>query len=122
MDTKEIRTTISNLEKSVDDATILKLLNILNDGVEPTEKLLRDTKVGIAVNKYRSHSNSDVSNLVKKMIKKWRDIVQNEKMMKKKSNNSTTTTNNDTNNTSNSNSNSNNNSCSSSANEVLMRY
>lgn len=84
MDIKEIRTTISNLEKSVDDITILKLLNILNDGVQPTEKMLRDTKVGIAVNKYRQHTNAEISGLVKKMIKKWRDIVQNEKNAKKK--------------------------------------
>jgi transcription elongation factor S-II len=84
MDIKEIKTTISNLEKSADDVTILKLLNILNDGVKPTEKMLRDTKVGIAVNKYRSHSNGEINSLVKKMIKKWRETVQNEKNEKKK--------------------------------------
>ena len=52
MDTKEIRSTVSNLEKAVDDTTILKLLNILNDGVKPSEKLLIETKVGVAVNKF----------------------------------------------------------------------
>lgn len=83
MDVKEIRTTILNLEKSVDDATILKLLNILYDGVKPTELLLRDTKVGIAVNKYRSNTNVQISNLVKKMIKSWRETVKNEKNSKK---------------------------------------
>ncbi|KAK6457817.1 transcription elongation factor S-IIMeiotic DNA recombination factor [Scheffersomyces xylosifermentans] len=84
MDPKEIKSTVSNLEKSSDDATILKLLNILNDGVKPSEKLLRETKVGVAVNKFRSHSNGEINSLVKKMIRKWRESVQNEKNSKKK--------------------------------------
>ncbi|RCK56635.1 Transcription elongation factor S-II [Candida viswanathii] len=84
MDTKEIRSTISNLEKAADDTTILKLLNILNDGVTPTEKLLRETKVGVSVNKYRSHDNTEINTLVKKMIRNWRDAVQAEKNNKKK--------------------------------------
>ncbi|KAG7664231.1 tfs1 [[Candida] subhashii] len=84
MDTKEIKSTISNLEKSTDITTILKLLNILNDGVKPTEKLLRETKVGVAVNKFRSHDNTEVNSLVKKMIRSWRDAVQHEKTSKKK--------------------------------------
>lgn len=83
MDVKEIKSTVSNLEKSSDDSTILKLLNILNDGVQPTEKLLRETKVGVAVNKYRSNNNSEISGLVKKMIKKWKEVVQSEKSSKK---------------------------------------
>lgn len=83
MDVKDIKSTVSNLEKTTDDATILKLLNILNDGIEPTEKLLRETKVGVAVNKYRSNANSEISTLVKKMIKRWKEVVQNEKNAKK---------------------------------------
>lgn len=84
MDAKEILTIISNLEKTSDNATILKLLNILNDGVKPTESLLRETKVGVAVNKLRSSSNLEISSLVKKMIKSWREVVQSEKNNKKK--------------------------------------
>lgn len=83
MDTKEIKSAISNLERSLDDATVLKLLNILNDGVVPTEKLLRDTKVGVAVNKFRSHGNAAITSLVKKMIRDWRDAVQAEKNKRK---------------------------------------
>lgn len=83
MDSKEIKSTVSNLEKTSDVATILKLLNILNDGVKPTEKLLRETKVGVAVNKFRSHSNSEINSLVKKMIRTWREKVQSEKSSKK---------------------------------------
>lgn len=84
MDAKEIKTTVSNLEKSNDEVTILKLLNILNDGVKPTESLLRETKVGVAVNKFRTSSNSEINGLVKKMIRNWRETVQNEKKNKKK--------------------------------------
>lgn len=83
MDGKEIKTIISNLEKAQDEATIIKLLNILNDGVEPTEKLLRETKVGVAVNKFKTHSNPKVIALVQKMIKSWREAVQNEKQKRK---------------------------------------
>ncbi|KAK6202626.1 transcription elongation factor S-IIMeiotic DNA recombination factor [Scheffersomyces amazonensis] len=95
MDTKEIKSTISNLEKTSDDVTVLKLLTILNDGVKPTEKLLRETKVGVAVNKFRAHSNSEITSLVKKMIKNWRESVQNEKNIKKKSVSSNSTEGND---------------------------
>lgn len=83
MDVKEIKSTVSNLEKSTDEVTIIKLLNILSDGVQPTEKLLRETKVGVAVNKFRSNNNSEISLLVKKMIKKWKEVVQLEKQAKK---------------------------------------
>lgn len=82
MDAKEIKSTVSNLEKSSDDATVLKLLNILNDGVQPSEKLLRETKVGVAVNKHRTSSNAEISGLVKKMIRKWKEVVQSEKSKK----------------------------------------
>ncbi|EGV64707.1 transcription elongation factor TFIIS [Yamadazyma tenuis] len=83
MEAKEIKSIVSNLEKSSDDVMILKLLNILSDGVKPTEKLLRETKVGVAVNKYRSSTNSEISSIVKKMIRNWRDMVQAEKNKKK---------------------------------------
>ncbi|CAK7892670.1 transcription elongation factor S-II [[Candida] anglica] len=82
MDSKEIKSTVSNLEKSTDDTTILRLLNILNDGVVPTEKLLRETKVGVAVNKYRTSNNSDINTLVKKMVRTWKDVVSSEKKKK----------------------------------------
>lgn len=83
MDAKEIKSTVSNLDKSTDNETILKLLNILNNGVRPSEKLLRETKVGVAVNRHRSNSDAEISNLVKKMIKKWKEVVQCEKSVKK---------------------------------------
>ena len=84
MDAKEIKSTVSNLEKLTDDVTIIRLLNILNDGVVPLEKLLRETKVGVAVNKFRTNPNSEINGLVKKMIRGWRDAVANEKKKKDK--------------------------------------
>lgn len=90
MDAKEIRSTVSNLEKTTDDVTILKLLNILNDGVKPTEKLLRETKVGVTVNKFRSSTNPEINSLVKLMIRTWRDVVQAEKNSKKRTANGDT--------------------------------
>lgn len=90
MDAKEVRSTVSNLEKSTDDTTILKLLNILNDGVKPTEKLLRETKVGVTVNKFRSSLNPEINSLVKTMIRTWREVVQSEKSAKKRTTNGDT--------------------------------
>lgn len=83
MDAKEIKSTVSNLERATDDDTIRKLLNILNDGVTPSEKLLRETKVGIAVNKFRGHEDQRISSLVKKMIRYWKEAVLAEKLKKK---------------------------------------
>lgn len=41
MDTKEIKTHITQLEKATDDKTILQILTILKKDIKPTEKLLR---------------------------------------------------------------------------------
>lgn len=39
----------------------------------------QETKLGIAVNKYRSHEDKAVSDMVKKIIKKWKDQVSSQK-------------------------------------------
>ncbi|ODV98306.1 hypothetical protein PACTADRAFT_53676 [Pachysolen tannophilus NRRL Y-2460] len=76
MNAKEIKSVVSSLEKTDDDATILRLLTALKNDVQPTEKLLRETKVGIAVNKFRSNSNTEISSLVKQVIRSWKEAVK----------------------------------------------
>jgi transcription elongation factor S-II len=41
MDTKEIKTHISQLERANDDKTILQILTIMKKDIKPTEQLLR---------------------------------------------------------------------------------
>ncbi|KAJ8100302.1 transcription factor S-II, central domain-containing protein [Lipomyces tetrasporus] len=79
LDAKEIKSLMSGLEKASTPQITIDILEQLKQGVIPTEKLLRETKLGIAVNKLRSHSEKKVSELVKSMIKKWKDEVTAQK-------------------------------------------
>ncbi|ANZ75416.1 BA75_02010T0 [Komagataella pastoris] len=82
MDAKEIVTVMKDLEKAESDSQIIKLLTLLQTDVVPTEKVLRETKVGVTVNRLRSHANPEVGTLVKKIIKTWKDGVSQEKKKK----------------------------------------
>ncbi|KAK9372882.1 transcription factor S-II, central domain-containing protein [Lipomyces chichibuensis] len=75
LDVKEIKSLMSGLEKASTPQITIDILEQLKKDVVPTEKLLRETKLGIAVNKLRSHSEKKISELVKSMIKKWKDEV-----------------------------------------------
>lgn len=82
MEVSEIKTHMASLEKvgTGGDATqIHEILDALAERVKPTEKLLRETKLGIAVNKLRSHQDKEVSDKVKKIIKTWKDSVSAQK-------------------------------------------
>lgn len=71
---------MNDLEKSNGSTErIITLLTIFEEKVKPTEKLLRETKLGIAVNKFRSHGDKKVAELVKRIIKKWKDQVSAQK-------------------------------------------
>jgi transcription elongation factor S-II len=86
MDAKEIRTAVTNLDKARNDNdtnTLKDILKQLENGVVASESLLRETKVGVHVNKLRTHEDNDVVDLVKKIIKKWKDHVSAEKKKKK---------------------------------------
>ncbi|KAK9314345.1 transcription factor S-II, central domain-containing protein [Lipomyces starkeyi] len=79
LDVKEIKSLMSGLEKASTPQITIDILEQLKKDVVPTEKLLRETKLGIAVNKLRSHSEKKISELVKSMIKKWKDEVTAQK-------------------------------------------
>lgn len=83
MDASEIRALKTDLEKSTSTEKILTILGVLEKKVQPTEQLLRETKLGISVNKLRSHSDKQVSDTVKRIIKKWKDAVSAQKSGKK---------------------------------------
>ncbi|KAH3687337.1 hypothetical protein WICPIJ_001681 [Wickerhamomyces pijperi] len=82
MQIKEIKTCISDLEKAKSEAQILEILKVLKRDLKPTEKLLRETKVGIAVNKFKSSKNKEITELVKTIINSWREQVAKEKKQK----------------------------------------
>ncbi|KAG7716237.1 hypothetical protein KL933_003827 [Ogataea haglerorum] len=83
MDAHEVKTVIKSLDKAQDTKTIVELLEVLKKEVVATEKFLRETKVGVAVNKLRTHADVEVSSLVKKIIKQWKEQVSKEKKSSK---------------------------------------
>ncbi|CEP63595.1 transcription elongation factor DST1 LALA0_S08e06194g [Lachancea lanzarotensis] len=83
MDSKEVSTLVKNLEKSkTNDGTVIEILTTLERDLKPTEKLLRETKVGVVVNQFKKSGNAQISGLVKKMIGQWRDAISQEKKQK----------------------------------------
>ncbi|SCU77806.1 LAFA_0A03466g1_1 [Lachancea sp. 'fantastica'] len=83
MDSKEVSTLVKNLEKSkTNDDTVIEILTVLERDLKPTEKLLRETKVGVIVNQFKKSGNVQISGLVKKMISQWRDAISQEKKQK----------------------------------------
>lgn len=83
MDHKEVALRGKAISKAIEEkepsASILKLLNDLNEGIKPTEDLLRQTKIGVTVNKLRQHADPTVASLATRMVQKWRDEVKNSK-------------------------------------------
>lgn len=80
MNASEIRTRITDLEKASKDSLpadrFIEILNSLRNEIKITEKLLRETKVGIAVNKLRQHSNKAVADLAKDIVARWKSEVK----------------------------------------------
>ncbi|KAF2196839.1 transcription elongation factor [Delitschia confertaspora ATCC 74209] len=60
-------------------SSILKLLNDLKQGVKPTEELLRSTRIGITVNRLRTHKDPQVAKLATELVTKWKNEVQGAK-------------------------------------------
>ncbi|KAL7274427.1 transcription elongation factor TFIIS [Rhizina undulata] len=79
MDVKEVKVHVSNLEKAVKEkhppASVIDILSALKQHVVATESLLRETKVGMAVNKLRMNADKSVSDLAKEIVNKWKKDV-----------------------------------------------
>lgn len=83
MESREVVVQVKNLEKSkTNDEVVLQILQTLDREVVPTEKLLRETKVGVEVNKFKKSSNAEIAKLVKKMIASWKDAINRSKKAK----------------------------------------
>jgi transcription elongation factor S-II len=80
MDAKEIELRGKAIAKAMQEnepsASVLKLLNDLKTGVRATEELLRSTRIGVTINRVRSHKDPSVQKLATELVSKWRDEVK----------------------------------------------
>lgn len=83
MEVKEIELKSKALTKAATSneppATIIGLLKELQNGVRPTEDLLRSTRIGIIVNKLKQNKSPDVARLSSEIVSKWRQQVNKQK-------------------------------------------
>ena len=83
MEAKQIVEATKALAKaSTNDASPSNILNLLNEvknGVVPSEDLLRSTKVGVMVNKFKQSKNPEINRLAGEIVKKWREDIQKQK-------------------------------------------
>ena len=83
MEAKQILEASKALAKaSSNDASpshIVSLLNEVKTGVVPSEDLLRSTKIGVTVNKFKQSKNPEINRLASEIVKKWRDDIQKQK-------------------------------------------
>lgn len=77
----DIRKAATNLDKAKEANDVTTILNILSEleSVNATEALLRETKIGVHVNKLKNFDNSKIVSQVKKIVKKWKDQVVSQK-------------------------------------------
>ncbi|KAK2859893.1 hypothetical protein FQN49_004607 [Arthroderma sp. PD_2] len=83
MDAKEIELKSKALNKASaagePSATIISMLKELQKGIQPTEDLLRSTKIGIVVNRLKQHKTPEVARLSSEIVSKWRAEVNKQK-------------------------------------------
>lgn len=83
MDAKEIELKTKALAKAATQndsaSTITSILKELQQGVKATEDLLRSTRVGIVVNKFKQHKSPEVARLSSEIVSKWRSEVNKQK-------------------------------------------
>ncbi|KAL8676506.1 MAG: hypothetical protein Q9186_006972 [Xanthomendoza sp. 1 TL-2023] len=83
MDVKQVIERAKALGKATtaggDSEHIIKVLNELKTGVKPSEDLLRSTKIGVIVNKFKQNQNPEIARIASVIVKKWRDEVTKSK-------------------------------------------
>ncbi|KAJ5766750.1 uncharacterized protein N7511_004366 [Penicillium nucicola] len=83
MDAKQIEAKAKDLGKAATSnepsAVILGLLKDIQTGVRPTEDLLRKTRIGILVNKFKSSKSPEIARLSSEIVSKWRTEVNKQK-------------------------------------------
>jgi transcription elongation factor S-II len=81
MDVKQVEEYAKAVNKAQNSkepaANIISILKKLQSGVKPTEELLRSTRVGVYVNRLKTHDNKDVARLASEVVSKWRNEIKN---------------------------------------------
>ncbi|KAL4805629.1 transcription factor S-II, central domain-containing protein [Aspergillus unguis] len=84
LDAKEIELKTKALTKAATQnepaANIISLLKELQGGVKASEDLLRSTRVGIIVNKFKQHKSPEVARLSSEIVSRWRNEVNKQKV------------------------------------------
>jgi transcription elongation factor S-II len=79
LDAKAVDAKRSDLDKAVREgapvSSILKILSELKTGVVPSEKLLRETKIGVSVNRLRNHKDPNVQKFANDTVVSWRTAM-----------------------------------------------
>lgn len=79
LDVKAVDAKRTDLDKAIKDnapaSAILKILSELKTGVVPSEKLLRETKIGVSVNRLRQHKDANVQKLANETVGSWRNAM-----------------------------------------------
>ncbi|KAF8736230.1 hypothetical protein AX14_000669 [Amanita brunnescens Koide BX004] len=78
-DAAELRKLAKQLQTAPNQLELIGILTILKKEYQVTESLLRESKIGLAVGKLRTHSAKDVADLAKEIVKKWKHTVDKEK-------------------------------------------
>lgn len=80
MDAKEVEAHGRSISKAQaagePSSSFIKLLDDLRGGVQATEDVLRSTKIGIIVNKLKTHKDPNVAKKASELVSKWRSDVK----------------------------------------------
>jgi len=80
MESKEIELRGKAIAKAISEgepsSSILKLLGDLRTGVRATEDILRQTRIGVTINRLRTHKDPAVQKEAGDLVNKWRDEVK----------------------------------------------
>ena len=83
MDKAAITDCSKNLQKataaSAPASTIIAILNDLKNNLRANEDLLRSTKIGIIVNRSKTHADPAVAKLASECVRKWREDISKQK-------------------------------------------
>lgn len=72
----ELKALVKQLQSAPKSEAIIDILNVLKKQAKITEAILRESKAGLAVGKLRSHTDKQVSELAKEIVKKWKTDVE----------------------------------------------
>lgn len=83
---KDLQKQLSKLASSTDSDAILSVFSKLKSGLSaPTEDVIRQSKIGVAVGKLRSHSDKKVADQAKALVKDWKATVDKQRAQQQSS-------------------------------------